>query len=154
MTADTKKMVAERMNYPFGDSWIVLRPDGTFTLHDLPDCWATDFGEPKGKFDQGKGRWEVRKNLKWWAIGLMFDSAAGITSVKDWTLTITEKDGSVKKVNGKDRGYDTSPFLVGENPPYIIHFTVGDPDAGIGLQYQKSKEPNQTLQPTAPSGRG
>jgi hypothetical protein len=28
-------------------------------------------------------------------------------------------------------------MLVGEKPPYKIHLTVGDPDAGRGMEFEK-----------------
>jgi hypothetical protein len=145
MTPSTLRMVRERMNYPAVDTMLVLRSDSTFELKNMPDCWAGLSGNPNGRFDNGKGTWSIRERttagkINWWEIDLNFENSLGITSVKPWDYTITERDGTVKVIDGRTQRYGHSANLIGQAPPYVIRFNVGDPDSGVGLEFEKKSK--------------
>jgi hypothetical protein len=104
-------------HYSASEVSIVLSADGTINLHNIPDCWETPFGETEGGFDSGTGRWTIQKHQEWWVLG-----------VNIWTDGFSSRGHAHINLT-------TEIFLVGEKPPYIIHLTIGDPDAGNALQF-------------------
>jgi hypothetical protein len=145
-TDETVAMLTNRMHYTHATTWIDLKQDGRFDAHAIPDCWMNSFGAPSNQFDHGQGNWHAEKHQDWWAVELEFDNALGITGVRDWTILITEADGSVTSKSGKASGFVTYAMLVGQRAPYTLHLTVGDPDSGIALQYRKENGPNRRLE--------
>jgi len=105
--------------YPAADTSIVLSPDGTIVLQNVPDCWKTLFGTSDGGFDSGKGRWKLQRHQEWWVLGVEV-STEGFSSREHAPIQLT-----------------TEMFLVGEKPPYKIHLTIGDPDAGRALHFER-----------------
>lgn len=142
LTPATLSMVRGRMGYPVVDTRLVLRSDRTFEMENMPDCWAGFSGKPGGLFDNGKGTWSIRERkaggkASWWEIDLNFENSLGISSVKPWDYTITERDGTVRVIDGRTQRYGHSANLMNQAPPYVIRFTVGDPDSGVGLEFEK-----------------
>ncbi|HAR68098.1 MAG TPA: hypothetical protein DCR55_18130 [Lentisphaeria bacterium] len=121
----TKKLIAETGGYVKTDSAVQLMADGTVVFQSIPDWWNTSFGRPKGGFDSGEGTWKVSKMQRWWGVALLFDSTAAFSSM--------ESPG----------GLDTGIMLVGNEPPYKLHFTVGDPDSGAAMQFERAAGPKQ-----------
>ena len=113
----TARFIAE--HYPAIGTSIVLSADGTIVLQNIPDCWKTLFGTFEGGFDSGTGRWKIQKHQEWWVLG-----------VDIWTDGFSSREHA-------HIGLTTEIFLVGEKPPYIIHLTIGDPDAGQALQFTR-----------------
>jgi hypothetical protein len=136
-TRATKKMLTQEMAYTNTDAYIILRSDGAFEMHKMPDCWLTRFGKPNNQYDFGQGCWTVRKKYSTWFIDLSFDDALGLTSVKDWQIKTTWKDGSITYQSGKASGFGAEAGLIGNQPPYRIYLTVGAPDSGIGLEFER-----------------
>lgn len=121
-TQKTQTYIQSMGNYPSVKMSITLFRDGTFNFNNIPDMWNTwgeSFGKFKGKFDSGSGQWSMRKGQDWWSVMLDFTSTTGFNS---------------EKMKGR---FVTSIMLVGEKPPYLLHLTVGDPDSGDAMQFEK-----------------
>ncbi len=99
---------------------------------------------PAGKFDNGEGKWDIEKKQDWWVVGLEFNNALGITSIKDWEVVVKNLDGTVTVESGRAGKFWTSIDLIGEQAPYILHLTVGDPDSGRALQYERIERPDDS----------
>ncbi|HWN42869.1 MAG TPA: hypothetical protein VNW71_11645 [Thermoanaerobaculia bacterium] len=94
----------------------VLSPDHTFTLTDIPSCWRID-PSCSGKTENASGRWEIRRDHQdWWEVQLSCD-----------------------RIDGEATSYGIGVNVRGDEPPYILHFTVGDPDAGEALAFEKKR---------------
>ena len=89
-----------------------LNPDGTFTATGLPDCFLSL--KPKGAFDSGSGVWRVEKPNWHWHITFGFD-----------------------KVNKDRKSFQASAPLEGQKPPYLIHFTFGEPDNDLYYRFAR-----------------
>ncbi len=122
--ADTMTLISKEGHYSQVASSISLLEDGTIIIENIPDWWRI-FEGPQGGFDSGRGTWKIEKHQEWWALGAAF--------------TNTEQFASLKN---KLPGLGTEMMLIGEKPPYKIHLTVGDPDAGVGMQFVKSGPKN------------
>jgi hypothetical protein len=96
---------------------IELRPDGTLLVRDLPDCVVADFGTPGGKFLSGRGRWKIEKAF----------AGYGLT----WEIL----DG-----DSLPSGVYAGPWVAirRRSPPYELELTIGDPDSGERIRYQRS----------------
>jgi hypothetical protein len=91
----------------------VLRADNSFTLADVPSCWRSD-SSCSGRTESASGRWEIRRNSEWWVVQLTCD-----------------------RIDGEAMSYGLRAMVRGDEPPYILHFTVGDPDAGEAIAFEK-----------------
>ena len=145
MTPSTLKMVRGQMHYPAIETTLVLKNDNTFELKNMPDCWAAVSGTPNGRFDHGKGEWRIQERkmnekLIWWEIDLNFENSLGITSVKPWDYEITEQDGTVKVIDGRTQRYGHSANLINQASPYVVRFTLGDPDSGVRLEFERKSK--------------
>jgi hypothetical protein len=93
-----------------------LRADHTFEVKDVPD-WFITYGDAGTKLVSGTGTWQLEQVHGWWQLGVEFRESTGQSVF---------------------RGPFAMNFsLVGEKPPYLVHLTIGDPDAGNAMQFQK-----------------
>ncbi len=92
---------------------LFLNSDKTFAAHDLPRCWINTFQCVSGTEDW-KGTWSIEQAQDWWAI----------------RLRVTSR-------NGQPTDYGIPAMLRGEAPPYLLHLTIGDPDSGDALAFQR-----------------
>jgi len=97
-------------------SRIELQSDSSFSVKNIAAIWSP-FSTADG-FESVKGKWSLVKHQEWWAVDLTVNS-------------VREPNGHW---NRKRAG--TQIMLVGQNAPYKLHFTIGDPDAGQALQYE------------------
>jgi hypothetical protein len=118
---DTVALISKEGHYKTVSPSITLMNDGTIVITNIPDWWLTRSGEPGGGFDSGRGTWTVEKHQDWWAIGVGFDDTAQFSLL-----------------NRQPGGFATQMMLIGEKPPYRIHLTIGDPDAGMGMQFEEA----------------
>ncbi len=94
-----------------------LRDDGTFTMTAMPDCWRIFFPSDRKKvLESGSGTWRVEKVQEWYALEMDFDRLNGET----WTST-----------------FSNVFHLCRQQPPYMVHITVGDPDSGDCLELER-----------------
>ena len=97
-------------------SEIRLGADYGIVILNLPDCATNGFGKASGEFLRGEGRWKLEK------------------AVPGWGLTLTINDGGSLR-----RGVYAGPWLGvrGRSAPYRLEVTIGDPDSGETLLYEK-----------------
>jgi hypothetical protein len=117
---NTLDLIAKEGHYSAVSPSITLLADGTIIITNIPDWWLTSFGEPRGGFDSGRGTWTIQKHQEWWALSVGFDDTEAFSSR-----------------NHNPGGLGTQMMLIGEKPPYRIHLTVGDPDEGKGMQFER-----------------
>ena len=88
--------------------------DGTFVARNIPDCWNADNREVRGESESGSGAWTIGPNQDYWVLRPHFT-----------------------EINGEKRGRGVLLHLSGQAPPYKILATVGDPDEGRALVFEK-----------------
>ena len=93
------------------DTKLVLRPDGTAEMTNMPDWWGRFGGSNKGYFS-GLGQWKVDR-----------DVGSG-----QWVLFLF--------MPNEYQSLD----LKGSMPPYKIFTFVGDPDSGMSMTFVKIAE--------------
>ena len=118
-TPETRDFIKNQGHYPSAKTFILLSRNGTFRFSNVPDCWHTESGDSRGLFDSGSGRWNVEKSQEWWDVGLDFTNTAGFHSEQ------------------LPNGLATFIQLSGQKPPYRLHLTVGDPDGGKALDFER-----------------
>ena len=116
----TTNLIAREGHYTQLPASIVLSADGSLTITNIPDWWGTAFGSAGGSFDAGRGTWRVIQHQEWWSVSVDFESTAQFASRQHRAESLS-----------------TSFMLVGERPPYKIHLTIGDPDDGRAMQFER-----------------
>jgi hypothetical protein len=117
-TADTLTYIRKEGGYAERDISLTLKADGTFEVENLPDWWRSDFGHPEGGFDSGSGKWDIEKSQDWWGLNLSFSDMKRFAKPAD---------------DGRGAG----ATLIGHAAPYDIAFTVGDPDSGHEMRFER-----------------
>ena len=97
---------------------IALSPDHKATLSQVPDFWYD--GKPHLCVISGMGSWQLGKNDDY--------SVVSVHIERQNHRDPTDKCG--------DR-YDGQLMLYGDKPPYKLHVTIGDPDSGDVVQFEK-----------------
>jgi hypothetical protein len=121
-TEKTEKLIESQYNLDVKDVAISLYPDGTFEMNNMPDWWATDFGDSNGGVDTGKGKWDID-----------LDGSYG----EYWELFL---------------GFETGTFSSGEmintwinignnQPPYSLWFYIGNLDGPVMIFEQAIENP-------------
>lgn len=96
---------------------IDLKADGTFTMTGMPDGWRVFFErERRRTFESAAGRWELGRHQQWWALDMHFETLDG----RPWP-----------------RASYNQFHVRREQPPYLLHVTIGDPDAGERVEFEK-----------------
>ena len=106
-------MLGRNYQVPPPGSRFILRSDGTFTIQNVPSCWRSAAGCTR-ETETADGQWEIRKHQEWWAVQLSCDN-----------------------ISGNKADYGIPAMIRGDHPPVLFHFSVGDPDSGEGLAFQK-----------------
>jgi hypothetical protein len=119
---NTVALISKEGHYGSALPSITLLDDGTIIITNIPDWWR-NFGERHGGFDSGRGTWSIQKHQDWWALSVGFRDTTQFASLAN-----------------QPGGLGTEMMLVGEKPPYKIHLTVGDPDAGKGMEFERKSE--------------
>jgi hypothetical protein len=117
---ETLKWVRGAGKYSEVETTFELFKDGSFEMVNMPDWWRGGFGESKGGFYSGGGKWDVTKDQSWWKLLLEFN-----------TLKHSSDPG--------DSGLTTLISIAGESGPYYLRFYVGDPDQRAML-FEKQPE--------------
>lgn len=124
-TEETLKYIASQGGYDVNENRVFIRllPNGDFVMQDIPDWWLTDFGQPQGCLINGEGQWDVVQHQDWWELRFAFPPESNLC---------LEKYSS---------GLTISVPIVGDDKPYSLWFTVGDPDRGNAMIFQKFESP-------------
>jgi hypothetical protein len=118
--ANTLALIAKEGNYRTASPTITLMGDGTIVIKNIPDWWLTSFGVPGGGFDSGRGTWTIQESQDWWLLLVSFSDTRQFASSSNMPGTL-----------------GTQMKLIGEKPPYKIYLTVGDPDEGRGMHFER-----------------
>jgi hypothetical protein len=97
---------------------LTLNQDHTFEARNLPNCWIGPSLDCVAGTESWSGTWSLKQSQEWWAIGLHLRSR-----------------------NGEKTDFGMVAMLRGEHPPYLVHLTIGDPDSGDALAFQRSAAP-------------
>lgn len=112
LDAETKAWYSREVQPAVPPAMLELRRDGTFQLRNAPDCFH--------RIECGRGvislagKWQVEHLDETWS--LSFD---------------------VSEENQRPARYFTTGELRSQEPPYLVHFIVGDPDSGRGVAFER-----------------
>lgn len=110
-TSATLEDMRKHGGYAISTHELVLNADKTFSMANMPDWWASDFGESKGAFQSASGRW----------------SLSLATGGEDWRVDLTVGTAGIGFLHVRN-----------QKPPYLIHIGVGDPDSGHFMLFERS----------------
>lgn len=96
---------------------LTLNLDGSFRITSVPSCWRAS--SSCNTTEDAAGRWAVAKHQTWWAVQLR-----------------------CSEIDGRRTNYGLQAMLRGDGPPFILHFTVGDPDTGEALAFRRHSAPS------------
>jgi hypothetical protein len=113
-TDATIKDMKEQGGYTISVHHLILRADGTFEMTNMPDWWKDGFGKSKKGLESGLGNWQLHEDPQgpWsaWAVELQFpDNSVVLNQIH------------VRR----------------QKPPYLLHVTIGDPDSGHVMLFEK-----------------
>ena len=117
-TAATIKDLRERGGYAVSKHQLILRDDGTFAMVNMPDWWLDGVGQSRKSFESGSGKWRFYQDHD------------------PWTVWAVELEFSKFVI-------PNAIHLQRQKPPYLIHITVGDPDSGHYMLFEKESDPRQ-----------
>jgi hypothetical protein len=116
--AETRERLASQLNVKVPTTCeLLVGQDGRFVVHDAPNCWfgpAVDCAPEDVDFT---GDWRLGQHQKWWAVQL-----------------------TARTINGKPGAYGLPAMIRGDEPPYILHLTIGDPDSGNALAFELAEQ--------------
>jgi hypothetical protein len=98
--------------YTISTHELVLNADRTFSMKNIPDWWATDFGDSKRGFRSASGRWALA-----WATG-----------GHDWGVDLVVGTSGIGFVHVRN-----------QKPPHLLHIGIGDPDNGHFMLFARVK---------------
>ena len=96
------------------DCKLILNSDKTFVARELPRFWILRSTGRPSDTDVWKGTWTLAQVQNWWAVRLHIES-----------------------LNGEPMSFVVPAMLRGDAPPYLVHLTIGDPDSGDALAFQR-----------------
>lgn len=105
--------LARRWGADLTTSTIELKGDGAYVMKDVP---LLAMGTDRKQLTNESGTWTVDKHQEWWVVSTQCE--------------YTNEKGQRATAFG---GFN----LIGEKPPYVIHFTLGDPDSGDCVEFER-----------------
>ena len=141
-TSATLRDMHDAGGYPDAQHELILSADGSFSMVNMPDWWSDEFGRSHKKFESRQGKWRITK-------------ASDVFTI--YVIELADPSGSM----------DLN--LSRQKAPYLIHITLGDPDSGHYMLFERDRTPSAhdiRLNPAAtgvtalaeqgprPSGRG
>jgi hypothetical protein len=99
--------------YAISTHELVLNPDKSFSMKNMPDWWAADWGESKGGFPPASGKWAL---------------VSKATYSHDWGIDLVVGIAEIGFVPVRNR-----------RPPYLLHMGIGDPDNGHFMFFERLK---------------
>lgn len=111
-TSETLKDMRINGGYAISIHELILNPDRTFLMKNMPDWWSTDFGNSNKGLQSASGRWA----LNW------------ISGWQSWGIDLIVGTSVIGSLAVRNR-----------RPPYLIHVGVGDPDNGHFMLFERSK---------------
>ena len=116
---DTSTMLLYEKGYPLtaANGFLVLNDDGKFSTENMPDL-ITDESNANSEFVTGEGNWRVE-----------FDSLN-----RDWFLFL-----QFSELDNEPSNQKTHLHLYGRKAPYILYYTISDPDSHQAISYFKEQ---------------
>jgi hypothetical protein len=116
---ETLNMLRRLGVQPPPQSHLMLQDDGRFSMSDLPTCWRL-FEECSSATESVSGTWRIEQDDEngWWTIRF-----------------------HLLEIEGQPGDFGTPAHLRGDRSPRLVHFTIGDPDMGQALAFQKDSGP-------------
>jgi hypothetical protein len=111
-TAQTLEDMRNTGGYAISTHELFLNADKTFFMRNMPDWWATDFGESKKGFKSASGRWTLLP----------------ATGGGDWGIDLVVGTSGIGFLHVRN-----------QKPPYLIHIGIGDPDNGHYMLFERIK---------------
>ncbi len=110
LSQESKIFLSERKNYQVYPDTIsvIFEANGKMYFKNLPDCLFNGFGESNGKFINKTENWNIGSSSMIWSW------------IEGWPIS-------------HDEGFQ----LYGEPPNYKLHASVGDPDSGETLIFNR-----------------
>jgi hypothetical protein len=111
--ARTLRDIRGRGRYPDAPHEIRLHTDGTREIVGMPDWWSDVWGESHHKLQSDRGTWRIVESENVWTIyDLELELSAGRRAV----------------------------HLARQHEPYLIHITMGDPDSGEYMEFERTEK--------------
>ncbi len=105
----TVRDMKQRGNYDISlPTKLMLRDTGYFEMINMPDWWGNSFAESRKGLDSDSGKWSVEQFAE-----------------PFWSVILSSSKGQ-RSVN-----------LMGQKPPYKLHFVLGDPDSNESMTFIK-----------------
>jgi hypothetical protein len=111
---ESRKIFKREFNIDVSQCELDLRDDGSFDLRGVPDCWKEI--DCSGKLQRTSGTWTLGRHQEWWALRLR-----------------------TSRIDGSAADFGSDAMLRRETPPYLVHFTIGDPDSGHALAFERDR---------------
>src|SRR5262245_27690321 len=118
-TDKTLRDMKDRGHYAISRHELTLLPDGTFSMRNMPDWWTDVWGKSHRKIESGKGTWKIEE-----------DSFVFFGSLKRTTYDV--------RLAFPEYGHYATLHLSGQKPPYQLHITLGDPDSGEYMLFERT----------------
>lgn len=113
-TKETIRDIQRRGKYEKADPKLILSADGTCAVTDMPDWWRGGVGESHKQLESGQGKWRIEEDKNVFRI---------------YVVSLELPAGN-RTVN-----------LNRQKPPYQIHITLGDPDSGTYMLFDREPAP-------------
>ena len=110
----TAGIVRSRKGLELLSTQIIIRPDGTYSIDNVPEWNNAMSASSVGPLVTRSGTWrlEQRQNA-FWVVSILYRNGP------------TDTYGAIN--------------LREQKPPYLLHFTLGDPDSGESLVFTKQQ---------------
>jgi len=105
---------------------VILNENGSFSISQMPDCWLTDFANPKGGYDSCSGTWSLYKKQSVYTVSLDMDH---------WSDDSTY----VRNKNNPRFGYTGAFILTKEKEGYGLALALAAGDEGF-IYFRREKE--------------
>ncbi len=113
LDSESQALLRDRFKVDSPPAKLVLNLDHTFEITQVPSCWRKD-SVCTSATEHARGNWTIARDQEWWSVSLI-----------------------CTEISGEQTEYGLAAKVRGDQPPRLIHFTIGDPDTGEALSFQK-----------------
>lgn len=110
----TAGVIRSRKGLELLSTQIVIRADGTYSIDNVPEWNNAMSASSVGPLVTRSGTWHLEQPQKAF-----------------WVVSILYRNGSTDTYDGIN--------LREQKPPYLLHFTLGDPDSGESMVFTKQQ---------------
>ncbi len=113
LDSTTARFLSTRSAQEVPDATLVLRSDGSFAATNVPGAWRSEATHPVD-LEHFEGSWTIAKHQEWWSVQLR-----------------------CTQINGLTKHYQLPVMVRRDAPPRLLHITLGDPDSGEALTFER-----------------